>query len=530
MWYEQRDVKLRAGRYLVPAKVLVGEDDIGLRFRYNRDLITEIKAAFEKRKWDKTERVWTFPDTPRNRFVLRYLMGMPVYEPYNGVVEVSDTLDRAINRPLYHHQKEAMVHLLERKQCILAGEMGVGKTLAVIQALDHLSATDIWYVAPKSALAAVQNEFQKWGAKTYPRFMTYDGMRRVLAHWADRKLPPCFAIFDESSRLKNPGTKRWKAAKHLTDAMREERRNPFIWLMSGSPAPHDPTDWWGQAELACPGFLKERNRNDMRSRIGEIEMRQAPAGHMYPHLLRWLDEEVELLHKRLQGLVLFQLKKDCLDLPDKVYQVIPLEPTAEVKRAAYMLAETADNPLAALTSCRMLSDGVLKKPDGSFISVKVPKDDALFDIMETHEDRLIVFAGFTEAVNKICDLVVKAGWQVIRYDGRGLWSTLSGLHSLKEAERRFQEEDSTPIVWVGQAGAGGMGLTLTRSPTIVYYSNDFNAESRIQSEDRIHRIGTTKATIIDLIHLGTDQLTRDNVMTKRGLQATTMGEILEVLS
>ena len=73
-----------------------------------------------------------------------------------------------------------------------------------------------------------------------------------------------------------------------------------------------------------------------------------------------------------------------------------------------------------------------------------------------------------------------------------------------------------------------MGLTLTASPTIVYYSNDFNAESRIQSEDRIHRMGmdvNRGATIIDIVHLSSDELVLNNLRNKRKLQSLTLGEM-----
>ena len=77
-----------------------------------------------------------------------------------------------------------------------------------------------------------------------------------------------------------------------------------------------------------------------------------------------------------------------------------------------------------------------------------------------------------------------------------------------------------------------MGLTLTASPSIVYFSNDFNAESRIQSEDRIHRPGmdvNRGATIYDLIHLPTDRTVLDNLRAKRVLQDMTLGSLNEAL-
>ena len=53
---------------------------------------------------------------------------------------------------------------------------------------------------------------------------------------------------------------------------------------------------------------------------------------------------------------------------------------------------------------------------------------------------------------------------------------------------------------LGNPKTGGYGLTLTSSHTVVYYSNDYSLEVRLQSEDRAHRIGqTSKVTYVDLM-------------------------------
>jgi len=73
-----------------------------------------------------------------------------------------------------------------------------------------------------------------------------------------------------------------------------------------------------------------------------------------------------------------------------------------------------------------------------------------------------------------------------------------------------------------------MGLTLTESRMAAFYSNDFNPESRVQAEDRIHRMGTDEnlgATIVDLIHLPMDERVRDILKDNRRLELMTMGDI-----
>ena len=65
---------------------------------------------------------------------------------------------------------------------------------------------------------------------------------------------------------------------------------------------------------------------------------------------------------------------------------------------------------------------------------------------------------------------------------------------------RFQDPDSPLRFFVGQPRTGGYGLTLTEAHTVIYYSNGYDLEVRLQSEDRAHRIGqTNKVTYIDII-------------------------------
>ena len=70
----------------------------------------------------------------------------------------------------------------------------------------------------------------------------------------------------------------------------------------------------------------------------------------------------------------------------------------------------------------------------------------------------------------------------------------------QEIVDRFQDPDSGLIYFVGQPRTGGYGLTLTQAKTVIYYSNNFDLEIRLQSEDRAHRIGqTSKVTYIDIV-------------------------------
>jgi SNF2 family DNA or RNA helicase len=91
---------------------------------------------------------------------------------------------------------------------------------------------------------------------------------------------------------------------------------------------------------------------------------------------------------------------------------------------------------------------------------------------------------------------------------------------------RFQDPESTLRYFVGQPRTGGFGLTLTEANTVIYYSNGYDLETRLQSEDRAHRIGqTNKVTYIDLIAPKTiDDKILKSLRNKINLATQVLGE------
>ena len=93
----------------------------------------------------------------------------------------------------------------------------------------------------------------------------------------------------------------------------------------------------------------------------------------------------------------------------------------------------------------------------------------------------------------------------------------------------FQDPESDLRFFVGNPRTGGFGLTLTASHTVVYYSNSYDLEIRLQSEDRAHRIGQKeKVTYVDLISEGTvDEFIVRNLRGKINLATKVLGEDLK---
>ena len=626
-------VKFKVGGFLVPVTLTHEDKRIYIEFPFNRGLITEIKSM-SGAKWhgyDKPpKKVWSISNCVRNLFQISYLKGENPYAPWD-----KDIIQQKYERSLYTHQKAAIDFILARHYCELAADCGLGKTLDAIEVIERVKPVSAWYVAPKSALYAVQLEMKKWDCQGEFEFMTYHYLVSRTKNFTETSEVPQFLVIDEASKIKNPTTQRSQATLIIADYIREAWGSEgYVLLMTGTPAPKSPLDWFHQTEVCCPGFLKEGTQSKLKQTLAITEKREKPHGGSFYQIISWRDDprkcntcgefadhedhspsginslstiansededawhkfipsidEVSRLHRRLEGLVLVQFKKDCVELPDKIYRIINLEPTPQMLQVARTILQTASTTIGGLTLLRELSDGfqynkvtdgfetcpvckgekrvanplykanckecpsyklcpedecLIEDPtticDGCggqghrkkykrvVEEVECPKDAALRDLLDEYGEvgRVVVYGGFQGSIDRIIKICESCNWAWIRADGRGWSSNLDG-----DFLDNFQNKviDIPRIAFIGQPGAAGMGLTLTASPAIIYYSNDFNAESRMQSEERTHRIGMDTnrgCTIIDLLHLPPDYLILDNLKHKRHLQSLTLGQLKE---
>jgi SNF2 family DNA or RNA helicase len=471
---------------------------------------------------------------------------------------------------------------------MFACEMGTGKTLVVLSLLEALKAGSIWYVAPKTVLPEIENQIEEWGFHfPFIRFMTYDGLKVAAQTKQDA---PQAIVFDESPRIKTPEAQRSQAAMHVANASREEHgNNSLLFAMSGSPAPKSPLDWWHQIEVIRPGYLREGSLFAFRDRLAVTEEREGLAHGKFTRVVAWKtkgvcsvcglgpdmhtthpyeeSDELGALHRRLSRIAKIVFKRDCLDLPEKIYREIKIPVSEQTKRHAALIRKVYPRAATQLNMLRQLSDGFQYKDVDAGMEVcpncngkgvvrvedrdcdcdvcagagermttnRVavyqngnPKEAALIDLLEEFENRVIVYAGYTASVDACVQICRREGWSVIRVDGRGwAWCSDEALADTSPATllKEFQKDDARKIAFVGQPEAAGMGLTLTASPVIIFYSNSYSGEARIQAEDRIHRPGSKGCLIIDLMHLGTDELILQNLRQKKRLQDITLGDI-----
>lgn len=123
-----------------------------------------------------------------------------------------------------------------------------------------------------------------------------------------------------------------------------------------------------------------------------------------------------------------------------------------------------------------------------------PRLDAVEYIVRKYAVKTMIWARFTEDIDQIC---ARLGNSAVRYDG-----TVSSDDRMINKDRYLN--DPTALYFVGHTRAGGRGLTLINTEHVVFYSNMFGARSRIQAEDRAHRIGLQHSVLYtDLCALNT---------------------------
>ena len=105
---------------------------------------------------------------------------------------------------------------------------------------------------------------------------------------------------------------------------------------------------------------------------------------------------------------------------------------------------------------------------------------------------------------------------------------LTSQENRDKFRKRFQNDDKCRFL-VGTPQTGGYGITLHAANTVIYYSNGYDLEKRLQSEDRAHRIGQKKTvTYIDLICEDTiDEKIVKALRDKINIASEVMGEELK---
>ena len=465
----------------------------------------------------------------------------------------------------FDHQIDALEYGWDRPEFGLFMEMGTGKSKVLI---DNMGMLYLDGQIDFALVIAPKGVYRNWVAKEIPEHMSDDIPHRVI-RWVSgpnkkqqeemRSVKDKFdglTIFvmnveaysslkgqkagawmagalgargmiaiDESTTIKNHKAKRTKALMKIAAGFKYRR------LLTGSPVTKSPMDIYSQCEFLRPGLLGFESYYAFQGRYAVVQRRTMGAAAFQQIVgFRNLDE----LTQRIDMFSFRVLKKDCLDLPDKIYTARYVGMTTQqfqmyeqIRRHAMVLMDSGEMSTAPAVITQMLRlqqimSGHLKTDDGDMMYFPSKRMDALEEIINEHDGKAIIWSRFRYDIQQITEMLNNKF-------GEGCAVSYYGDTSDDDraaAVLNFQNPDHPLKFLVGNPATAGYGLTLTEANLVVYYANDFNLETRIQSEDRAHRIGQkNNVTYIDLICEGSiDERIVKALRTKIDIGAKVLGE------
>ena len=457
----------------------------------------------------------------------------------------------------YEHQRNALNQSAEKTQWAYFMEMGTGKTKVTIDNMAYLflqrKIMAALVIAPKSVYTNWESEIEihmpdvikyktyKWNIdkpKDYHELSKLRDLKifliNVEALSTKRGFDACvdylrenklnFVVLDESTTIKN------RSAKRTKNILALQRLSHMRRILTGSPITKSPLDLYTQCQFLSPELLGFSSYLAFRNRYAEMTDIPVGSGRFIsvPKYYKRLEE----LEQKLKQFATRIRKDQCLDLKPKVRQKRYIELEGESKKIYEKLRTNAlaivedstisfSNKLTEIIKLHQVCNGFTKNDDDEILTLHKSKINALDEILEETDGKVIVWANYLYNIHEIIKFLED------KYGKESVVSIYGDINvqKRKEAVDRIQTDSKTRFL-VGNPTTGGFGLTLTAVNTVIYYSNNYNLEVRMQSEDRAHRMGQKGTVVyIDIVAKGTlDEAIMKSLTSKGQIAAKTLGE------
>ena len=435
---------------------------------------------------------WLLPDSAAQK-----LMQYGLLESVS-IQEKKSEIEYELSDYLYGYQKKICNTALNSGSFGIFSDTGTGKTAMGLEIANHYNKTII--LCPLSVIETAWIDDCKrfypnkriinvWGTSKAQRIknlnepadiyvMNYDSFK-ILKNEIRKANFDCM-IVDESSVMKNMASQITSAILDFLTAI------PHRFVLSGCPTPNHNSEIFPQMKFVDPdlfgnnyyGFLARYFHQDMTN----------------PHNWYQTDEDKERYFSRLSDKSIFVKKEDCVDLPEKVFEVRRFD-MAVRQRQYYddLVNDIRENInqwskfefTAKLMKLREVASGFVINKDQSVADFENKKEQLLDETLKELGDRqIIVWCQFQHEIDSLAE----------KFGGVGLTSKTKDRDSVI---RDFK--DGRIKLLFTHPKLVGKGLTFTGCTYCVYYSLSFSYEEFKQSQDRIHRIGQkNKCTYIIL--------------------------------
>ena len=382
---------------------------------------------------------------------------------------------------LYKHQEEALERTKNFNKVAYYHDMGLGKTFTGSEKMRVLGANVNLIVCQKSKVGDwikhceanmpakfiifdltnkknLDSFFWEHAPKNKIGIINYD---LVFRRKELMSLENFTLLLDESSLVQNDKCKRTKAILKL--------KASNIILLSGTPVGGKYENLYSQLKLLGWNITKKQFWNNYINY--ELVQYAGPFSPFVPKIKSY--KNVDDLKNMLKFYGADFLKsEEVFDLPAQNFNIVKVQVSKEYKKfkkEKYIcIADkefVGDTPLKTMLYARMMCATYNKY-----------KLDAFVDLIESTDDRLIVFYNFNDELEVLKDAIDKRAFSVVNGAERDL--------------SNYENVDNS-ITFV-QYQAGAMGLNLQKANKIIYYSLPLSSELYEQSKKRIHRIGQNR--------------------------------------
>lgn len=418
------------------------------------------------------------------------------FTKYNEVLSKS-------GKKLYQHQEDGVKFLLSRNGCILADDMGLGKSIQAIVAALESGAKKILVVCPSSTKINWEREInifcndtaiidgKKWNEAKFT-IINFDILKNFHTLIDKRKKPEPedliarelanagfdLCIIDEAHYLKNNESIRGKIMVELCVKHKIEK----VWLLTGTPVANRPMDFFNLLKIIKSPIAENWKHYAVRYCDGKKFFRTLKNGQKKQIWLTDGASNLEELANKTKNIIIRRLKTEVLDMPDKV--ITPMHHMLDKKgnKQYELLWEEylEKRKLEGKKTNDLQKDLVELILLRQFIALEaIPYTIEMAENAIEMGRKVIIFTSFTGELDIIAN---HFGKQAVKHNG-----PMTTIQKQKSVDA-FQNNDKVKV-FVGNIKSAGVGITLTEATVVIFNSFDWVPGNNEQAEDRAFRIG-----------------------------------------
>jgi len=441
----------------------------------------------------------------------------------------------------WNYQDFAINHIMEHEASGLFLDMGMGKTVSTLTAVDNLlwlgEVNKVLVIAPlRVAEDTWSTEVEKWDHLKNLRISKVLGnpkeriramnkpadvyvTNRESVEWLVKeyfdKWPFDMCVIDELSSFKSSKAIRFRSLKKVRGYFKR------IVGLTGTPAPNSLIDLWPQLYLLDGGQRLGKTISSYREQYFVPGQRNQHI--VYNWNLR--DGSQEAIKNKIGDICISMMAKDYLDIPLKRNNVISINLPAEVVSKYKQLERdlvlelgeddiTAANAAVLTNKLLQMSNGAIYSEDKSVVELHEEKLKALLDIIEAANGKpILIFYSFRHDFDRIVSFL----------KSRKL--TAVGLGKAEDIKK--WNDGKIPILVVHPAAAGH-GLNLQYGGNIiVWFGLTWSLELYQQANARLDRQGQIESVVVH--HLVAKNTVDEDVMKALDNKEVNQSMLLEAI-